>query len=103
MSEQALQVDKLSLGKSQGRESLGTAVFSCESPQEAYMLQNAMPRYTNPLGGKQSEPSTAMAGSNLRGVLPTNIFVQTIFSIAYVSVRKNELPILLSWILMVLF
>jgi hypothetical protein len=41
------------------------------------------------------------SGSTLRAVLSTNFFEETVFSIAYVTVRNNELPAAVAWILMV--
>jgi hypothetical protein len=48
-------------------------------------------------GANYSPPTT----SNLKGVLPINLFEQTVFSIGYISVRNNELPEKLAWVLIV--
>jgi hypothetical protein len=41
--------------------------------------------------------------TTLRAVLSTNLFEETVFSIAYVTVRNNELPPRIAWFLMVHF
>ncbi|KNE71188.1 hypothetical protein AMAG_15849 [Allomyces macrogynus ATCC 38327] len=54
-------------------------------------------------GGTKSpticKASTGRTKQTLRSVLPTNLWEDALFSLAYVTVRDNELPPMLSWIL----
>jgi hypothetical protein len=51
-----------------------------------------------------NEPAMRKIGlnsSNLRRMLPINVFEETVYSVAYVMVRDNDLPPKISWLLSV--
>ncbi|KAJ3352348.1 hypothetical protein GGF32_003802 [Allomyces javanicus] len=52
-----------------------------------------------PGGGPGGKASASRAKKSLRSVLPTNLWEDALFSLAYVTVTDNELPPTVSWVL----